>query len=60
MEKFSITGSKIADQFLTDNDVTSITLFDLKTFKLTTIYSGSGEGGYGSPTSFSYEVTTGD
>ncbi len=60
-QKFSVTaGQNLSGQFLADNDVTSITLFDLKTFQLTTIYSGPGEGGFTTPTSFFSGALTGD
>ena len=58
---FSVaSGTMIGGQFLADNDVTNISLFDLNTFKLTTIYSGSGEGDFTDPTSFSLGVLSGD
>jgi hypothetical protein len=46
-------GATVAGDFLADNDVTKITLLDLKTFKLTTIYSGTGEGSDSLATAFS-------
>jgi hypothetical protein len=58
---FSVAaGTTISGQFLADNDVTKIALFDLNTFKLTMIYNGAGEGNFTSPTSFSLGTLSDD
>jgi len=60
-EAFSIAKpTTLAGEFLADNDVTSISLFNLKTFKLTTIYSGSGEGSDSLATDFSLGTLKGN
>ena len=53
-------GTTISGQFLTDNSVTNISLFDVDKFKLSTIYNGAGEGNFVTPTSFSLGSLTGD
>jgi hypothetical protein len=53
-------GTTVTGQFLADNDVTNISLFDLNTLTLSTIYNGSGEGNFVTPTSFSLGSLTGD
>jgi hypothetical protein len=58
---FSVAANTtITGKFLADNDVTNISLFDLNTLKLTTIYEGTGEGGFKTPTSFSLGTLTDD
>jgi len=60
-EAFSISKpTTLTGEFLADNDVTSISLFNLKTFKLTTIYSGSGEGSDSQVTDFSLGTLKGN
>jgi hypothetical protein len=51
-------GALVTGDFLADNDVTKITLLDLKTFKLTTI--SAGEGSDTTPTAFSLGKLTSD
>ena len=52
-------GTTISGQFLADNSVRNIALFDLNTATLSTIYNGPGEGNFVDPTSFSLGSLTG-
>ena len=57
---FSVnSGTTISGQFLADNSVTKIALFDLNTLTLSTIYNGPG-GNFEVPTPFSLGSLTGD
>jgi hypothetical protein len=59
-EIFSLPkATTLSGLFLADNDVTKISLLDLTHFKLTTIYSGTGEGSDSAATAFSLPKLSG-